>query len=128
MTRAELASPIQMCDALSRNTPKLTIGVKILLANCLAHGRRQFVEIAPNFPDQCRYVPESLGSVYDNDEQAHEQKLSPEDRLRFHQEHGSPVMKQLHDWLEAQINERKTEPNSGLGARQSRTSGDTGKD
>ena len=31
--RAEqISSPIQMCDALSRNTPKLTNGVKILLA------------------------------------------------------------------------------------------------
>ena len=30
----ELPAPIQMCDALSRNTPK---GVEILLANCLAH-------------------------------------------------------------------------------------------
>jgi transposase len=36
----ELPSPIQMCDALSRNVPKLTAGVEILLANCLAHGRR----------------------------------------------------------------------------------------
>jgi len=28
---------IQMCDALSRNAPKLSEGVKLLLANCLAH-------------------------------------------------------------------------------------------
>ena len=41
---AELDAPIQMCDALSRNTPKLA-GVEVLLANCLAHGRRQFVEV-----------------------------------------------------------------------------------
>jgi len=33
----ELKAPIQMCDALSRNTPKLSPGVEILLANCLAH-------------------------------------------------------------------------------------------
>ena len=112
---AELASPVQMCDALSRNTPKLTNGVEILLANCLAHGRRQFVEIAPSFPDECRYVLESLGSVYHNDQQAREQTLSPEERLRFHQEHSAPVMKRLHTWLEAQINENRTEPNSGLG-------------
>jgi hypothetical protein len=26
-----------MCDALSRNVPKLPAGVEILLANCLAH-------------------------------------------------------------------------------------------
>jgi transposase len=46
---AELPSPIQMCDALSRNVPKLPTGVEILLANCLAHGRRQFIEVAANF-------------------------------------------------------------------------------
>src|SRR5205807_5554996 len=40
-----LSAPIQMCDALSRNTPKLSPGVEILLANCLAHGRRQFVKV-----------------------------------------------------------------------------------
>jgi transposase len=34
---AELPSPIQMCDALSRNVPKLPAGVEILLANCMAH-------------------------------------------------------------------------------------------
>jgi transposase len=112
---AELASPIQMCDALSRNTPKLTNGVEILLAHCLAHGRRQFVEIAPNFPGECRYVLEALGSVYYHDAEAREQKLSPEARLRFHQEHSAPVMNELHVWLEAQIAEKKTEPNSGLG-------------
>ena len=50
-----LPAVIQMCDALSRNTPKLE-GVKTLLANCLAHGRRQFVEVAENFPQECRHV------------------------------------------------------------------------
>ena len=39
----------------------------------------------------------------------------PEERLRFHQEHSGPLMDKLHDWLEAQFAERKTEPNSGLG-------------
>src|SRR5271168_1983539 len=44
-----LAPPVQMCDALSRNSPKL---IKTLLANCLAHGRRQFTEVAQSFPDE----------------------------------------------------------------------------
>ena len=48
---AELDAPIQMCDALSRNTPKLP-GVEVLLANCLAHRRRQVVDVASNFPEQ----------------------------------------------------------------------------
>ena len=56
-----LAAPVQMSDALSRNTSALPEGVEILLANCLAHGRRQFVEVAANFPEACRYVLETLG-------------------------------------------------------------------
>jgi rubredoxin len=38
----DLPAPIQMCDALSRNSPKVA-GINVLLANCLAHGRRQIV-------------------------------------------------------------------------------------
>jgi transposase len=114
--RAEqIGSPIQMCDALSRNTPKLTNGVKILLANCIAHGRRQFVEIAANFPQECGYVLESLGMVYGNDALAREQGLDGEARLQFHQQYSGPLMEQLHRWLQEQLAEAKTEPNSGLG-------------
>jgi transposase len=111
----EIGPVIQMCDALSRNAPKLPPGVEILLAKCLAHGRRQFVDIAANFPAECRYVLESLGKVYYNDATAREQALSALDRLRLHQEQSGPVMDQLHIWLEAQLAEKKTEPNSGLG-------------
>ncbi len=110
---AELPPPIQMCDALSRNVPKLPAGVEILMANCMAHGRRQFVEVAANFPGECRYVLETLGQVYGHDAEARE--LTAEERLRFHRERSGPVMDELHGWLEAQFAERKTEPNSGLG-------------
>jgi len=112
---AELPSPIQMCDALSRNVPKLPTGVEILLANCLAHGRRQFVDVAENFPSECRYVLEMLGQVYLHDAEARERGLTPDERLRLHQERSRPVMDSLHSWLETQLDERKTEPNSGLG-------------
>jgi transposase len=111
---AELGAPIQMCDALSRNTPKLP-GVEVLLANCLAHGRRQVVDVAANFPEECRYVLETLGKVYRTDAQARERQLSPEGRLLLHQEHSAPLMDELHEWMETQFAEHKTEPNSGLG-------------
>jgi transposase len=112
---AALPSPIQMCDALSRNVPKLPAGVEVLLANCLAHGRRQFVDVAENFPNECRYVLEMLGQVYAHDAEARERGLTPDERLRVHQDRSRPVMDKLHAWLQAQLNERKTEPNSGLG-------------
>jgi len=111
----ELSPLIQMCDALSRNVPKLPPGVEILVANCLAHGRRQFVEVAQNFPAECRYVLETLGEVYKHDAEARQGGLTPEARLQFHQQHSQQVMDRLHTWLEAQLAERKTEPNSGLG-------------
>jgi transposase len=110
----ELPPPIQMSDALSRNSPKVE-GVEPLQANCLAHGRRQVVDVADNFPEECRYVLETLRDVYHHDAQAREQAMSPEQRLRFHQEHSEPLMKGLHEWMEAQLAEHKTEPNSGLG-------------
>jgi transposase len=112
---AGLPPPIQMCDALSRNVPKLPAPLETLLANCLAHGRRNFVEVTANFPEECRFVLETLGEVYGYDDRAREQGMSPEERLGFHQQHSGPVMEKLHGWLGAQFEERKVEPNSGLG-------------
>jgi transposase len=98
----ELPAPIQMSDALSRNSPKVE-GVEPLQANCLAHGRRQVVEVADNFPEECRYVLETLRDVYHHDAQAREQAMSPEQRLGFHQEPNSGLGKAisylLNHWL-----------------------------
>ena len=53
--------------------------------------------------------------VYGHDAKARERGMTPGERLLFHQDRSDPVMTELHGWLEAQIAERKTEPNSGLG-------------
>jgi transposase len=112
---AGLLPAIQMCDALSRNMPKLVPGVEILIANCLAHGRRQFVDIVQNFPADCRYVLEMLGQVYGYEAEARERGLTAVERLHFHQQHSGPVMEELHGWLEAPLAQKKAERNSGLG-------------
>jgi transposase len=109
---SELSPPIQMCDGLSRNEPK---GFETILANCIAHGRRQFVEVADNFPEECRHVLLTLKDVYKNDAIALEQDLSPEDRLCFHQAESGPLMDDLKEWLTKQLEEHLVEPNSGLG-------------
>jgi hypothetical protein len=108
----ELPSPIQMCDALSRNLPG---ELKTILANCLAHARRQFVDVYDRFPEQCRHLLETLAIVYRNDAVARERELSPEARLQFHQQESQPKMQELHDWLTRQLNEKLAEPNSPLG-------------
>jgi len=74
---AELDAPIQMCDALSRNLPE---ELKVILCNCTAHARRRFVDVVENFPQECRYVLETLAAVYHNDAIAKE----PADHGRFY--------------------------------------------
>jgi len=85
------------------------------VAHCLAHGRRQFVDVAEHFPEQCRYVLEALQVVYANDAVARRRKLSPSARLRFHRVHSGPTMDMLHTWLSRQFDDRLVEPNSTLG-------------
>jgi Transposase IS66 family len=70
------------CDALSRNLPK---EFQIVVANCIAHGRRKFVEVAAKFPEECLYVLGALGKVYQHDAFCREQGISPEERLGYHQ-------------------------------------------
>jgi len=36
------------------------------------------VKVAQNFPEQCRFVLETLGEIYRNDELIREQGMSPE--------------------------------------------------
>ncbi len=107
-----LAAPIQMCDALSRNVPG---ELKTILSHCLAHARRRFVDVVNDFPDECRYLLETLREVYKTDALARQQALSPEDRLRLHQTQSGPLMDGLEQWLREQIEQHKVEPNSGLG-------------
>ena len=107
-----LSPPIQMCDALSRNVSQ---EFQTLLANCLTHARRNFVDLIPSFPQECRYVIEALAEVYHHDEIAKEQALTADQRLRFHQERSGPVMERLKEWLQKQFEERTVEPNSSMG-------------
>lgn len=108
----ELPPPIQMCDALSRNMPD---DLRVIVANCLAHGRRNFVDVVKQFPAEVRHVLESLKEVYKTDAEAKKQRLSPDERLRLHQQQSKPVMDDLHRWLKAQLDDKLVEPNSSLG-------------
>jgi len=109
---AELGPPIQMCDGLAANTAG---DFATLLANCLAHARRNFVEVVNAFPAEVRIVLELLRDVYRNDALSRAQGLSPDDRWRFHQAESGPLMATLKAWLDQQFAEHRVEPNSGLG-------------
>ncbi|MGI6301771.1 MAG: IS66 family transposase [Verrucomicrobiota bacterium] len=82
---------------------------------CLQKTRRQFVDILESFPQQCQHVIDLIGRVYKNEEDALESKLTPEQRLIFHQQRSGPAREELHQWASEQIDQRLVEPNSVLG-------------
>lgn len=106
---------IQMSDALARNVPKLPPHLQVITANCLAHGRRQVVQVVTRFPDACQHMLEALGEVYGHEAEALRCKLSPADRLRWHQEQSGPILRALKEWITAQFAQHRVEPNSSLG-------------
>lgn len=112
---AGLQPPLQMCDGLSRNEPDLPEEFEVILSNCNVHARRQFVDVASRFPEECRHVLEVFRDVYHNDDMAKKQEMTAEERLIFHQINSGPRMEELKSWMAEQLDEKKVEPNSGLG-------------
>jgi len=104
--------PLLMVDGSSRNVPE---NLKAILANCLTHGRRQFIDLERNFPAEITHVLDEIAKIYRNDAVTKEQGMSDQERLRYHQEHSAKVVEDLKAWCRDQIELRKTEPNSGLG-------------
>jgi transposase len=110
---ADLPAPIQMCDGLSRNIPN---EFDTILAQCLAHARRRYVELTETFPAEVRFVLETLREVYITDARARDRGLDPAQRLALHQAESAAPMKALEQWMQRQFDERLIEPNSALGA------------
>ena len=79
---AERDKPLVMSDALSRNEVDETT---VIRCHCLAHGRRQFSDLADVFPVECQVVLDTLKQVFDHDEEARDKQMSPEARFAYHQ-------------------------------------------
>jgi len=109
---AELPKPIQMCDASASSTAG---EFESIVAGCTSHARRRYVEVAADFPEECRFVLETLRDVYKHDATAREQQMSPQERLHLHQTESGPLMASLEKWMKEQFDQRRVEPNSGLG-------------
>jgi transposase len=104
--------PLVMSDALSSNN---AVETQLIRCHCLAHGRRQFSDLAEDFPAESTVVVNALKLIYDHDAAAREQGLSAQARLAYHQKYSAPVFTTLKTWLEQQTAERLVEPNSSVG-------------
>jgi len=109
---AELSRPLQMCDALARNLPKNSPTQECY---CMAHARRNFVEQLGNSPVQSQKAIESIGVAYEIEAEIKKQALDPDQRLKVHQAHSGPVFEELRLWMQGDLDQKKVEPNSGLG-------------
>jgi transposase len=110
----DLPAMLWMSDALAANTPKRH-GDRVVDLKCLTHARRQFIEIAEYFPDDCARVVEAIATVYHHEAQCKNNAFTAEQRLAYHQAHSAPVMEALKTWMEQQLDEHRVEPNSRLG-------------
>jgi hypothetical protein len=111
--QAGLAKPLAMSDALSSNA---VADESILIrCHCLAHGRRKFSDLEEQFPHECQVVLDVIRQVFDHDEHARQEQLSPEARLAYHQAQSQRLMDELKRWLDQQIEDHLVEPNSALG-------------
>lgn len=110
--QAGQAPPLVMSDALASNAADETT---LIRCHCLAHGRRKFSDLEEVFPQECHVVIDVLKQVFDHDEEARDQQMSPPARLAYHQAMSRPLLEALKDWLETQRAERLVEPNSSLG-------------
>jgi transposase len=114
LTRREpgRGKPLVMSDALSHNHAE---EANLIRCHCLAHGRRQFSDLAEEFPAESAVVVNALKLIYEHDDEARDQGLSAQERLAYHQEYSEPIFTTLKAWLERQTAERVVEPNSSLG-------------
>lgn len=108
----ELPPPIQSCDALSRNIPK---NHQTQVGYCNAHLRRKFYEIAHMWPKECLKIVSGFDVVFLNDRQAAGKNLSPNERLKWHQEKSASIMEKMKTYCQALIETKQVEPNSSLG-------------
>jgi len=110
---AGLAKPLAMSDALTSNA--VADESRLIRCHCLAHGRRKFSDLEAVFPQECQVVLQVLSQVFDHDEQARKEQLSPQARLAYHQAQSQPLMEALQKWLDTQLDDHLVEPNSALG-------------
>lgn len=105
--------PIVMSDALGHNRPSV---VRVYhQALCNAHARRAFVDIAHLFPEQITAVLERYALIWEHEHHCQDHGLSATQRWAYHREHSLPVMAQLRDEFQRQLDSDAVEANSGLG-------------
>lgn len=87
---------------------------KIYSAVCLGgHGRRKFKDAAENYPEYCGFFLDLIHQIYSNEHACIDKP--PDERLKYHQEHSSILIKQIYNKIDELYKEKLVEPNDDLG-------------
>ena len=106
------APPLLMSDALSSNH---VIGHEFERCLCNAHGRRGFVDLVEQSPDEVTYALGLYQHAWVNNTHCVDNALSPEQRRDYHREHSLPHMQALLSWSQEKLDSGAVEQNSNLG-------------
>ena len=106
------APPMLMSDALSANH---VVGHTFDKCLCNAHGRRGFVELIEQSPDEIVHALELYQHAWVNEAHCVDQAMDTHQRRDYHREHSLPPMQQLLEWCNEKLGDDTVEPNSNLG-------------
>jgi transposase len=104
--RTSQSVPHLMSDALASND---IADIKVIRSYCLAHARRKFFDLKSG-----KFIIKQIEQVYKAEAYCKDNKLSPEERLAYHQEHSKLAMDGIFEWCNKQIDDKEVEPNSDL--------------
>jgi hypothetical protein len=83
-------------------------------AVCNAHAYLKFRAVKDRHPDEYALAGEVYKKVFDNDDVARAQGMSPDERMLHHREHSLPEMKRLKKMCSEKLSSKLVEPNAPL--------------
>lgn len=107
-----LPPPLHMSDGSSCNPATVTDTIP---AACNSHAKRKLDEKKDLYPEHQAFMKSIYKKVYKNDKHTKEKKMTPLERLAYHQEHSLPLMEKLFQWMKDEMENKNVEPNSILG-------------
>lgn len=105
----------KITDGASKNFDK-SRSDQLIEGVCNAHAYLKFYDIKGQFPDVYAIAGEAYHHVFENDDKARNQKMTPLERLLFHQEHSRPWMEKIKAMCVEKLKDCSAEPNSALWA------------
>lgn len=104
--------PLLMSDALSANH---VLGHEFEKSLCNAHGRRMFVELIDQSPDEVVYALEQYQHAWVNEVHCVDNALTAEQRRDYHKAHSLTHLQTLQAWCHEKLDSDAVESNSNLG-------------